>query len=121
MRSRLLTLLGTLTLAVTGLAVSAGPAAADPARCGGWSTPADIFSAGGFSFGNGTPIYRGPYNDCTILGRGYTSQGIDVHCYLNNSFGNLFFFVRDTSTGVNGWVARADVNWDGTPIAPCYS
>ena len=122
MRSRVITILATVALSAAGMVVSAGPAAADPARCGGWGTPADIFSSGGFSFkSGGTALYRGPYDDCQILWYGQPGHGIDVHCYLQNSFGSLFFYVRDTSTGGAGWAKNGQINWDGTPIAPCYS
>jgi len=121
MRSRLLTLVSTVALTVGGLLVSAGPATADPARCGGWATPPDTYEGGGFSFKNVTPIYRGPYNDCAALYPGSSGHGIDVHCYVQNSFGTVFIYLRDTSTGVMGWSRLDDVNYGtGGVILYCY-
>jgi hypothetical protein len=119
MRSRLLTLVGALALTLGGLVVSAGPAAADPAHCSGWSTHPDLYSSGGIQFGNGTYIRTGPYTDCTGLGLGYPSQGIDVHCARVNSTGNLWVYLQDTSTGVAGWSRIDTLNWNGGPIPDC--
>lgn len=119
MRSRLLTLMGALTLTLGGLLASAGQAAADPAHCSGWGTHPDLYSAGGFSFGNGTYIWSAPYTDCTALGQGYPSQGIDVNCARVNSNGNLWIYLRDTSTGKAGWSRIDALYWDGSAIEDC--
>ncbi|MEO7261823.1 MAG: hypothetical protein ABI047_11300 [Jatrophihabitantaceae bacterium] len=122
MRSRLLTVVGTVALTLGGLLVSAGPAAADPARCSGWSAPADTSEGGGFSFKNVTPIYRGPYNDCAAFFPGVSGHGIDIHCYYQNTFGTVFMYLRDTSTGVAGWSRLDDLNSSGGPVIHyCYS
>ena len=79
----------------------------------------DRYFAMGISFKDGTAIYRGPWNDCVILGRGYPVQTIDVHCkYYNGS--NDFVYLRDTSTGVAGWSRLDTLNWDGSFIPNCY-
>ena len=109
MRSRLLATLSGLALAagvlVGGVLV---PATAASAHCSGHGTHPDVYSAGGISFANGTNIRRFPHtSDCSdILGQGFPSQGIDVHCAVET--GSLWLFVRNTSTGINGW-ARFDV------------
>lgn len=120
MRSRLLTLMGAVALALGGLLVAAGPAAADDAHCYGWDTHPDRYSAGGLSFKDGTAIRRGPYTDCDALGLGYHSQGIDVNCFVQNSNGYYWVYLRDTTTGVAGWSRLDALNWDGSPIPSCY-
>jgi hypothetical protein len=100
-----LTVLGALALTLGGSVVAASPAAADPAHCYGWDTHPDRYTAGGIHFTNGTYIRRGPFMDCSGLGLGYPNHGIDVHCLVNNG-GYLWFYLRDTSTGVAGWARR---------------
>jgi len=52
MKSRLLTVVATVALSLGGLLVSAGPASAEPARCAGWSQPADLtFTSGAPTIG----------------------------------------------------------------------
>jgi hypothetical protein len=119
MRSRLLALMGALTLTMGGLLASASPAAADPAHCSGWGTHPDLYHSGGISFGNGTYIFSAPYTDCTAVGQGYPSQGIDAHCARVNSSGYLWVYLQDTSTGVAGWSRIDALHWDGSPIPDC--
>ncbi|MGE5829221.1 MAG: hypothetical protein ACM30G_12805 [Micromonosporaceae bacterium] len=103
MRSRLLTILAGLALAMGSTAVVTLllPATPASAHCSGHGTHPDLYSAGGISFSNGTRIRTHPHTDCTILGLGYPSHGIDVHCATET--GSLWLYVRDTTTGVNGW------------------
>ena len=107
MRSKLLASMGALVLTLGGLLAAAGPAAAEPAHCSGWGTHPDLYSAGGISFLNGTYIHDGPYTDCTSVGQGYPSQGINVHCGVWNDSNVWWLYVVDTSTGKAGW-ARND-------------
>lgn len=97
---------------------SAGSAAADPARCtdSRWTRHSDKYTNGSFSFGNGTPIYRGPYNDCQLVGAGVTGQGINVHCFVVNDFSNGYYYVVNTTTGQEGWVR--DVALNGSDYVP---
>ena len=119
MRSQLLASAGALTLALGGLLANASPAAADPAHCSGWGTHPDVYSAGGFSFLNGTNIHAGPYTDCTAVGQGFPSQGIDVHCARVNGSGNLWIYLEDTSTGKAGWSRIDALSWNGSAIRDC--
>lgn len=98
MRSRLLAIVSGLVLAVIGVVVPASPASA---HCGGHSTHPDLYNAGGISFKDGTRIRTHPHIDCTVLGLGFPGHGIDVHCATET--GSLWLFVRNTTTGVNGW------------------
>lgn len=121
MRTRLLTVLSTAVLTIGGLLTSAGPAAADPARCSGWATPADVYEGGGFSFkSGGTTLRRAPYSDCDAVGFGVPGQGIDVYCYVPNSFGNVFFYVRNTTSGFGGWARSDDLNVNFFSMYGCY-
>lgn len=127
MASRLLALAGTVALTLGTLLVPAGPAAADPARCGGWAAPRDVYEGGYFSFRSvafgGTPLHRGPYDDCQVVNVAFAGQGIDVHCYIvNQEFGTPFFYVRNTSTGYAGWAKIGEIIWNtgGPMISGCY-
>ena len=117
MRSRLFAFTGALALALGGLLVSAGPAAADQAHCYGWSHP-DLYNSGGIHFLNGTNMHRGPYLDCDVLGAGYPSQGINVHCAVINSNNYVYLYVDDTSTGVSGWARSDALGYDHTVSVP---
>ena len=118
MRNRLFTLAGALTLAVGGLvAVAASPAAA-ASHCTGFGTHPDLYNSGGISFQNGTNIRTQPYTDCTSVGEGFPSQGINVHCAEPNANGLLWIYLVDTSTGTQGW-SRADaLNYSKTVLIP---
>jgi len=120
MRSRLLASMGALALTLGGLLATASSAAADPAHCSGWTTHPDYYSSGGITFKDGTYIRTGPYTDCTALGQGFHSQGINVHCATTNGNGVLWVYLVDTSTGVAGWSAMSALNWNGGFIADCY-
>ena len=100
MRSRLLTAAAGLVLTLTGFVVfQASPASA---HCGGHGTHPDLYNAGGISFRNGTNIHRFPHISCVVDGQGFPSHGIDVHCVTGGSVS--WFYVRNTTTGVRGWV-----------------
>lgn len=114
--------MGALALTLGGLLVSASPAAADPAYCSTWNTHPDLHSSGNFTFGNGTAIRRGPYTECDALGRGYPSEGIDVHCHVYNGNNVLWFYVRDMNDGTAGWARHDTLNATvGTTVRNCYS
>lgn len=110
MRNRPNTSLAAVFLTLGGLAVSAGPAAADPASCYGWNTHPDVTHTGGVSFGNGTNIRRGPDTSCDSHGLGYPSHGIDVHCHVYNASGYGWAYVRNLTTGVSGWARINTLN-----------
>lgn len=123
MRSRLLTLTSALALAFGGLLLFATPASAavtpaNPAHCSGWNTHPDLYSGGGVSFGDGTYIRSGPYTDCSANGQGFPSQGINVHCAVQNSSGNLWLYVVDTTTGVAGWARYDALHYSKTVVIP---
>jgi|GEM_PF-6504761 len=46
----------------------------------------------------------------SAFGRGYPSHGIDVYCFVINTNGNFWRYVRDTTTGVAGWAADSAIN-----------
>ncbi len=122
MRSRVLAVAGSLALALGGLVlVPAAPALADSSHCTGWTTHPDVYGSGGVSFGNGTNIRTGPFTDCTSLGEGFPSQGIDVHCGIDNVNGNIWFYVEDTSTGKQGWARDTALHYSkSVAIRDCY-
>ncbi|MBO4206078.1 hypothetical protein [Micromonospora echinofusca] len=117
MRSRLLSIASALAFVVSGSMVALVPATPASAHCDGHGTHPDLYSGGGISWGNGTYIRAYPHRDCQAHGQGYPGQGIDVHCatYTNE----LWFFVRNTTTGVNGWARRDALNYSSVFIADC--
>jgi hypothetical protein len=120
MRSRLLAGIAALVLVVTGLTVVASPASA---HCGGHEPHPDRYSAGGISFKSGARIRGYPHTYCAVRGLGYPNHGIDVHCWTEPGppgQGNLWYFVRNTSTGVNGWARYDALNYRFEPgVLPC--
>lgn len=126
MTSRLLAATAALGLSVAGLtlpvaAASAAPSASDSdarVNCG-WNTHPDKYHRGGVSFGKGTYIHMGPYLACTRVGQGFPKHRIDVHCGVYNSKGVPWVYVRDVSTGKNGWVRASALRGAGT-IPNCY-
>jgi hypothetical protein len=130
MRSRLLTSIGALALALGGLLVSAGPASAYtyPNLCA-LPTPTDLYiDNGSISFkSTGTNIFNGPSPYCSIVGLGYSSHGINVYCAYENTMDATWLYVVDTTTGVAGWVGpngpyAFNRTFNRTPSPPyCYS
>ena len=120
MRSRLLAVAGALALALGGLVLlPATPAlAADPAHCSQFGTHPDLYNGGGISFANGTNIRTGVYTDCTSLGEGFPSQGIDVHCARVNSNNFLWLYVVDGTTGKQGWARFDALRYAFTVLVP---
>ncbi|MFG3708998.1 hypothetical protein ACGF7U_30315 [Micromonospora sp. NPDC047670] len=120
MRSRLLSIASALALVTSGSVLALMPASPASAHCSGHGTHPDLYSGGAISFGNGTNIRAYPHVDCGSRGLGYPSQGIDVHCatYTNA----LWIFLRNTTTGVNGWSRLDALNVSQpTTIADCSS
>lgn len=105
-------MLGAGALAL-GAFTAVSPIVAAPASAAGscsetkWDTHPDLVSTGVYSWGDGSAIRTAGYTECTLLGRGYQGQGIDVHCRRTNANGLIWVYVRNTTTGVAGW-ARAD-------------
>ena len=119
MRSRLLALASALALALGGLVLlPATPALADPAHCSQFGTHPDLYNGGGISFANGTNMRTGVYTDCTSVGEGFPSQGINVHCGRVNSNNFLWLYVVDTSTGRQGWARFDALNYSFTVVVP---
>jgi hypothetical protein len=110
MRSRLLTMLGALVLAIGGLlAVSASPAvASDPPHCSGWNKHPDLYNRGGIGFQSTTLLLSGPFEDCSIVGRGHTGEGINVHCKVVTNR-ERWYYVVDTTNGDAGWASRPNL------------
>ncbi|MEV0941505.1 hypothetical protein [Micromonospora wenchangensis] len=118
MRSRLLSIASALTLAVSGSVLALIPASPASAHCDGHGQHPDLYSGGGISWGDGTFIRAYPHQDCQPKGQGYPNQNIDVHCATLT--GDLWFFVRNTSTGINGWARRDALRFSqSVTIADC--
>ncbi|MCX6406853.1 MAG: hypothetical protein NTV28_08035 [Propionibacteriales bacterium] len=119
---RSMRLAGAAAMAVGALVAvgpTAGPAAAaNDCTAPRWDVHPDLISTGTFSWGDGTAIRTAGYNDCTIVGRGYPSQGIDVHCSRQNDNGVWWVYARNTSTGKAGWASYSAVYTSGSVLPP---
>ncbi|QKW13451.1 SH3 domain-containing protein [Verrucosispora sp. NA02020] len=106
--------------------VAAGPAIAQTApqtstesttamapRCG-WLPGANEPYSVGFS-GAGIRLRTGPSTTCTVLGLGYAGQSATLRCGAVGDDGWSWYYVRNNSTGVTGFV-RGD-GLTGVPIS----
>jgi hypothetical protein len=119
MRSRLLSVASALGLVLAGSLLALTPASPASAHCSGHGTHPDVYSGGGVSFGNGTNIRQQPHIGCTSHGLGYPSHGIDVHCV--SVTGSVWLFVRNTTTGVNGWARHDSLRISYARIRDCVN
>ncbi|TDC43802.1 hypothetical protein [Micromonospora sp. KC213] len=118
MRPRLLSIASALALVMSGSVLALMPASPASAHCAGHGHHPDLYSGGGISWGEGTYIRAYPHRDCQSQGQGYPGQGIDVHCATLT--GDLWFYVRNTTTGINGWSRRDALRFSQTvTIADC--
>ena len=129
------TALATLLLAVGIGAVFAAPASAKPTPGSGpdvgiQSCPQGAVDrdtrAGQFFDDNFVNIRTGPHNppglSCTSLGQGQLTHNVQYWCFANGDTvtrgAETWFtwtFLRDTTTGVQGWVSDAYLDFrDGT-------
>lgn len=120
---RSMTLAGAAMMAV-GTFAAVSPTTAAPAAAASnctapkWDVHPDLISTGTFSWGDGTAIRTAGFNDCTIVGRGYRGQGIDVHCSRVNSNGVEWVYARNTTTGKAGWASYSAVYTTGSVLPP---
>jgi len=115
-RSRLMAGVAALVLAITGLLVVSSPASA---HCGGHTPHPDLYSSGGVSFRDGTRMRAYPHTNCAIRGLGYPNHRIDLHCATFTSGPGRpaeWFYVRNTTTGVNGWARRDTLRFTSTDL-----
>lgn len=85
----------------------ASPASATPSTAEACETMAasDVDPGSAYSAsGQQNPVRSGPYAECDpklYLGGG---TKVALWCRAYNNLGNLWYFVREPSTGVSGWV-----------------
>lgn len=105
------------TLAILPITASTAVAASHCTQAK-WDIHPDKISTGTFSWGNGTAIRTAGYTDCTIVGRAYPNQGIDVHCSRVNANGLEWVYARNTTTGAAGWARYDAVYTVGSVLPP---
>lgn len=100
------------TVGVTGLlaatlltVVSSSPA---QASCTGHGHR-DVTTGANIHFnGSGIRIRNGPHaysaTSCRVNGLGYRSHQLNIHCWLRNESNVVWWYLRDNTTGVQGWV-----------------
>lgn len=104
------TRMGVILLAAAGTVMV--PALAEPALASDCSHPhSNLDTTSGTFIGNGVNIRRGPHSppglSCTSDGQGQRGDGADFHCFTvgDNVDGiSTWSWVRNTRTGVQGWV-----------------
>lgn len=87
--------------------------------CGTRMPDLDRRSYGRLFDANGVNIRTGPSTSCAILGRAYSSQRVDYHCWAVGQKVNgydTWTYLRNVSTGKYGWVndSLLDLNPNGT-------
>ena len=111
-----------LTLGCTGVTVmsAAGPASA---TCSHGHSNIDTKLGSLFNATN-VNIRTGPHTTCGSLGYGQLSHSVDFHCYTNgdrvSANGHTTYtwtYLRDSTTGVSGWVADALLDNLGSTVA----
>ncbi|MFJ8580557.1 hypothetical protein [Micromonospora sp. NPDC093277] len=102
----------TLTVGCTGVAVTSVAAPAS-ASCNHSHTNYDSKSGSLFN-GSNINIRTGPHTSCPSLGFGQANHNVDFWCYTpgdgvtaNGYTTHSWTYLRDTTTGVSGWVADA--------------
>ncbi|WP_431977393.1 SH3 domain-containing protein [Micromonospora haikouensis] len=58
-------------------------------------------------------VHTGPYGDCTVTGYLYTGDPVTFDCYVTNSYGNRWTWVRDVAGNSIGWVYNEYLNPKG--------
>ncbi|NES14879.1 MULTISPECIES: hypothetical protein [Micromonospora] len=111
-----------LTVAGTGVAVI-GAAAPASATCSHYHTNIDN-KYGQLFNGSNINIRTGPHTSCGSLGYGQLSHSVDFHCFTsgdrvsaNGHTTYTWTYLKDTTTGVSGWVADALLDGLGSGIA----
>ncbi|SBT67686.1 hypothetical protein GA0070622_4749 [Micromonospora sediminicola] len=101
-----------LTVAASGVAV-VGAAAPASASCSHSHSNVDPKFGQLFNATN-VNIRTGPHTTCGSLGYGQLSHSVDFHCFAsgdrvsaNGHTTYTWTYLRDTTTGVSGWVADA--------------
>ena len=101
-----------LTVAAAGVAV-VGAAAPAGASCNHSHSNVDTKFGQLFNATN-VNIRSGPHTTCGSLGYGQLSHNVDFHCFAsgdrvsaNGHTTYTWTYLRDTTTGVSGWVADA--------------
>ncbi|MEV0005080.1 hypothetical protein AB0H28_22735 [Micromonospora sp. NPDC050980] len=101
-----------LTVATAGVAVVGGAAPAS-ASCSHYHHNVDGKFGRLFNATN-VNIRTGPHTTCGSLGYGQLSHNVDFHCFAsgdrvsaNGHTTYTWTYLKDTTTGVSGWVADA--------------
>ncbi|MFE9853485.1 hypothetical protein ACFYPN_32525 [Streptomyces sp. NPDC005576] len=98
-------------LATAGF-VAAPPAAAEITAACPWTQgypPADLNPTQQIDYAETTATVRvGPYGACTATNSYAPGQSLTVNCYVTNSYGNTWSYIRGS-----GWVWDANLRYGG--------
>ncbi|MDX5456160.1 hypothetical protein ACFWRG_14635 [Micromonospora tulbaghiae] len=110
--------LGAVALTATVLVapIVTATSASAHAACG--KTVGDKDSSNWPKSANGANERSGSSTGCGINGVAYNTQQLDYHCYTVGNDGYTWTYLRNNSTGVQGWV-RDDLLSDGGSYVYC--
>ncbi|WP_225804031.1 hypothetical protein [Streptomyces sp. NK15101] len=111
-RIALAALLLAVPAAVAAPAEAAPPAADCPWYQGAPPSSLNPYSSTDYAAGS-APIRVGPYDACTAVSTKPSGTAITVNCYVTNSYGNTWSYVRGS-----GWVYDGNLRNGGSPH-PC--
>ncbi|CAL9628808.1 MULTISPECIES: hypothetical protein [Streptomyces] len=118
------TAVAALSLAAVGtlgvpaaVAAGAAPEAVTAAQACSWDRGAPPSNLNPYSTtdraADTAPVRMGPYGDCTKVTSYSAGTSVPVNCYVTNSYGNTWSYVRGS-----GWVWDAHLSNGGSPH-PC--
>lgn len=106
------------TLVVGGAATESASAATCP-RGHSWEQQANTKVQNMFSQ-NYVPIRANPFAGCTQVGTGQMWHDGALHCWIINSYGNLWIHLWDNSIAINGWVDASNLVGNLPAPGECY-
>lgn len=101
-----------LTLGTT--AVTAGPAQAANLPCNSSAPDIDHGSYRDSTVSGGAWIRNGPHDTCGLVGSTVPGDRLDYYCYTRNAAGNTWTLLRNTATGIVGWVYDGNLTDGGS-------
>ncbi|MET8762417.1 hypothetical protein [Lentzea sp. NPDC004782] len=98
-------------------AADLGPAAV---TCGNANWPHHDFDdgSGTVTKSGGAPAHTGPYGDCKVVGSVPEKAKVSYDCYVTNSYGNRWTWVRDQNGASIGWIYGRYLSGGGSSV-PC--
>jgi hypothetical protein len=94
------------------------PAAKDtvaPLNAGCGSKASNLDDRTGHVTSNYVNVRTGSSTSCTSLGQAQTSHSLDYYCYTWQNGTTSWTYLKDTNTGVTGWIRDDNLSNNGSP------